>query len=116
VADKGVDAASIRAAVDIFYKRLLADPALRGAFDGIDMRRLKAHQLAFMLRAIGGSSLYSGRDMKTAHLGLHITDEQFAATVTHLVGSLREVGVANDVVDRARVDIQALRGLIVGRP
>ena len=115
VADKGVDAASIRGAVDIFYKRMLADPALAGVFAGVDLSRLKAHQRAFMLQAIGGPSLYSGRDMKSAHAGLHITDEQFAAAATHLIDSLREVGVAGDVVDRARTDIQALRALIVAR-
>jgi hemoglobin len=115
VADKGVDAAAIRAAVDLFYERLLADPALADRFRGVDIRRLKAHQRAFMLQALGGRSLYSGRDMQTAHLDLHITDEQFTGALVHLIASLREVGVDDDVVDRARADIQGLRALIVER-
>ena len=115
MADKGVDAASIRAAVDIFYERLLADPALAGTFEGVDLLRLKSHQRAFLMQALGGPSLYSGRDMQTAHLGRRITDEQFTGALVHLIESLREVGVAEDVVDRARGDIQGLRALIVER-
>lgn len=114
MADTGVDAASIRAAVEIFYTRLLADPAVSGMFDGVDMPRLKAHQRAFLLQALGGATLYSGRDLQTAHLDRGITGEQFTVTLVHLMESLREVGVAADVVDRARADIQRLRPLIVG--
>jgi hemoglobin len=115
VAGTGVDAAAIRAAVELFYERLLADPALAGVFAGVDMPRLKAHQRAFVLQALGGPSLYSGREMQTAHLGLHISDEQFTRALVHLIASLREVGVDDDVVDRARGDIQGLRALIVER-
>jgi hemoglobin len=115
VAGTGVDAAAIRAAVDLFYERVLADPALAGIFQGVDMDRLKMHQRAFVLRALGGSSLYSGREMQTAHLDIHVTDEQFTDALVHLIASLREVGVGDDVIDRARGDIQGLRALIVER-
>jgi hypothetical protein len=53
--------------------------------------------------------------MLTAHAGLGITDEQFTITLAHLIDSLREVGVAPDVVERARADIESLRALIVRR-
>jgi hemoglobin len=113
VAGQGIDAGAIRAAVDLFYERVIADPSLAPVFSDADMPRLKAHQRAFLLQALGGPSLYSGRDMQTAHAGLHITDDQFARTLAHLVASLREVGVAPDVVQRATVDVQGLRALIV---
>ncbi|MEO8263001.1 MAG: group 1 truncated hemoglobin [Pseudolysinimonas sp.] len=114
MADHTIDARAIRDAVDLFYELVIADPALVGMFDGADMSRLKAHQRAFLLQALGGPSLYTGRDMQTAHQGLGITDDQFARTLAHLVASLREVGVAQDVVQRATVDVQGLRPLIVG--
>jgi hemoglobin len=116
VADSGVDAAAIRAAVDILYDRLLADPAVSCMWHGIDLPRLKAHQRAFLLQALGGPGLYAGRDMQTVHQPLGIGDEQFTATLVHLTESLREVGVAADVIERARSDIQKLRPLIVQRP
>jgi len=115
VTTQGIDAAAIREAVDIFYERLVADPALIDMWAGVDMTRLKAHQRAFLLQALGGPALYSGKDMQTAHAGLGIDDDQFSRTLAHLVASLREVGVAKDVVDRATVDVQGLRTLIVER-
>jgi hemoglobin len=113
VASQAVDAAAIRAAVDIFYERMLADPALAPMFVGVHLSRLRAHQRAFLLQALGGPSLYSGRELQDAHSGLEITNEQFDLTVAHLLASLTTVGVADDVVDRATADIGALRGLIV---
>jgi hemoglobin len=110
-----VGAAAIREAVDLLYERMLADPALLGMWRDTDLRRLRSHQRAFLLQALGGPSLYSGRDMKSAHLGLHITDEQFTIMVGHLVASLEDVGVAPEVVERASTDIERLRRVIVER-
>jgi hemoglobin len=115
VADTAVDAVAIRDAVEIFYGKLLADPALSAMWQHVDMVKLKGHQRKFLPQALGGPSLYAGRDMQTAHAGLGISDEQFTVTVGHLIDSLREVGVAPDVIERARADLQGLRPLIVRR-
>jgi hemoglobin len=108
-----VDAAAIRQAVEIFYARLLDDPGLAYMWRDTDMPRLKAHQRAFVMQALGGPALYSGRDMKAAHEGLGITGEQFERTVGYLLDSLRQVGVADDVIDRASADFESLRALVV---
>lgn len=113
MADQGIDAKAIRAAVDIFYDRMLADPALSGMFESGDLDRLRSHQRAFLLQALGGPSLYSGRDLRRAHTGLGITADQFEVAIVHLIASLREVGVAPDVIDRAAMDVRALRTVIV---
>ena len=113
MADQGVDANAIRAAVDLFHERMLADPTMKALFDGVDASRLLMHQRAFVLQALGGPSLYSGRDIQVAHSGLGVTDAQFAVALGLLIASLREVGVDPDVVDRAAVDVEALRGLVV---
>ncbi|MEQ1735983.1 MAG: group 1 truncated hemoglobin, partial [Rhodoglobus sp.] len=113
VADQGVDAESIRDAVDLFYERVLADPSLVPAFDTSDLPRLRMHQRSFILQALGGPSLYAGRDIQVAHAGLAITPAQFERALELLIASLRDVGVAPDVVDRAAADVEALRALIV---
>ncbi len=113
MADQGVDAESIREAVDLFYERVLSDPTLKAAFDTADLPRLRMHQQAFVLQALGGPSLYSGRDIQSVHAGIAITDLQFERALELLIASLRDVGVAPDVVDRAAVDVEALRPLIV---
>lgn len=113
MADQGVDAESIREAVDLFYERVLKDALLSPAFDTADLSRLRMHQRSFVLQALGGPSLYAGRDLQVAHAGLGITAAQFDRALELLIASLRDVGVAPDVVDRAAVDVEALRALIV---
>lgn len=111
--DMSNDATAIRVAVDLFYERMLVEPTIAPAFVGVDLPKLKRHQRAFVFQALGGPSAYSGRDMKTAHTGLRIDDAQFTTACRLLMRSLRESGVADDVVDRAIVDIERLRPLIV---
>jgi hemoglobin len=53
---------AVRAAVNDFHARVLADPQLTPFFTDINMRHLKAHQRAFIAAAIGGSEIYEGRD------------------------------------------------------
>ncbi len=113
MADQGVDANAIRAAVELFYARMVADPELSVIFAGAGMPDLRGHQRAFLLRALGGPDLYSGRDLREAHSDLEITDTQFERAILHLVASLDEVGVDPDVVERAATDTEALRALIV---
>lgn len=113
MADQAVDADSIRAAVELFSARMVADPELSEAFVAADMSRLRAHQQAFVLRALGGPDLYSGRGMEKAHSGLRVTDAQFDRAIGHLISSLGEVGIDPDVVERAAAETEALRALIV---
>ncbi len=113
MADQGVDAKAIRAAVELFSTRMLADPELSDVFAAAGMPDLRGHQRAFLLRALGGPDLYSGRDMREAHSDLAITDAQFDRAIVHLVASLDEVGVDPDVVERAAADTEVLRALIV---
>ena len=108
----GTDA--IRAAVSVFYHRVLDDPELAGWFAGVDMRRLRRHQTAFLLYALGGAETYLGRPLHEAHAGLHITDAAFDATVEHLVFALHDVGVAPDVIAQLRSRVEQTRSQIVG--
>ena len=111
--DQGVDADAIREAVDLFYQRVLVDPALAPLFGGIDIAHLHAHQRLFLLHILGGPDRYSTRDIKEAHQHLALTDPLFDLMFGHLIASLGDVGVAQDVVERAGADIEALRPLIV---
>jgi len=87
----GADA--VAAAVEQFYERVLADPALAPYFTDVDMAKLKSHQRAFIAAAIGGPELYTGRDMKAAHARFGIKPEHFDLVVGHLVDTLSALGV-----------------------
>jgi len=107
----GTDA--IRAAVSVFYDRVLADPQLAGWFEGVDMRRLRKHQTAFLLYALGGAETYFGRPLHEAHAGLQITDAAFDAIVEHLVAAFQQVGIAPDVIAQLRGRVEQTRAQVV---
>ena len=107
----GADA--VRAAVDDFYARVLADPALAPFFAATDLDRLKAHQRSFIAAAIGGPEVFSGRDMASAHAGLGISDADFDAVVGHLVATLGGLGVPAGTITQIGGALTPLRAQVV---
>lgn len=107
---------AVRAAVDDFYARVLADPQLAPFFTDAGLQHLKAHQRAFIAAAIGGSEIYEGRDMAAAHAGLAITDADFDAVVAHLVDTLTGLGVPEETIGQIGGALAPLRGDIVTAP
>lgn len=106
-------ASAVALAVDDFYRRVLADRELAPLFAGVDFHRLKAHQRAFLSAAMGGAQIYLGRDMGEAHARLLITNSQFDAVLTHLVDTLADLGVPDDVIASIGGALAPLRGQIV---
>jgi hemoglobin len=104
---------AVRAAVDDFYARVLADKQLAPFFAGTDLQRLKAHQRAFIAAAIGGPEIFAGRDMASAHAALGIGDGDFDAVVGHLVGTLTALDVPEDTIGQIGQELAPLRGSIV---
>lgn len=72
---------AINAAVDETIKVSKADPRLAGRITGGCAGKLKEQLCA----ATGGPCTYTGRDMKTAHTGLKITEAEFGAVGENLV-------------------------------
>jgi hemoglobin len=108
-------APAVSVAVDKFYGRVLSDPQLAHYFYGVsDTDKLKAHQRAFIAAAIGGPDLYRGRDMAAAHAKLGITDPDFDAVVGHLVATLTELEVPNEIIANIGSALAPLRSDIVG--
>ena len=105
--------AAIKAAVDHFYERVLADSSLTHFFLGVSMGRVKAHQFAFLSQALGGPKQYSGVSMSEAHAKLSIEQSHFDSVAMHLVGTLRELGVSEEIVHEVAVTVAPLASQIV---
>jgi hemoglobin len=74
----GYDA--ISAVVNELAVRLVKDEKLGVYFKGLSndsKRKLIAHLTDFVCSATGGPCIYTGRDMKTSHEGLGITEEEW---------------------------------------
>lgn len=108
--------AALEAAVERFYQRAVADPLLGPFFKGMDMRRLKAHQIAFLGQAIGGPFRYEGAGMQRAHAHLRIERRHFDAVAEHLSATLREFRVPTDMIAGILERIGGLAGQIVNTP
>jgi hemoglobin len=79
---------AIVAVVDDFVGNVAADNRINKFFARTDIPRLKRLLVEQICAGTGGPCTYTGRDMKSAHAGMGITDAQFNALVEDLVKSL----------------------------
>lgn len=84
---------AISAVVDQFVANVAADPRINGRFATTDIPRLKGHLVDQICAATGGPCVYTGRDMKTTHAGMKITNADFGALVEDLVTALDRLKV-----------------------
>jgi len=76
--------AAIDAAVDLFYTKVLADERVNHFFDDVNMNKQHNKQKQFLGAVLGGPVPYEGRDMRTAHKSLELTEADFGAIAGHL--------------------------------
>ncbi|MWB98461.1 group 1 truncated hemoglobin [Agromyces seonyuensis] len=108
--------AAVSVVVNRFYELVLADDSLAHHFDGVEMARLKRHQVALVSQVMGGPVAYEGRDLRTAHEGKGITGEQFGAVAGHLIAALAEAGVPAEIIDRTVAAVAATQPDVVEVP
>jgi hemoglobin len=67
------------------------------------MTQQAAKQKAFLTMAFGGPHHYTGLDMRKGHerlVKMGLTDRHFDAVLEHLGKTLRELGVADPLIDQ----------------
>ncbi len=99
----------IRRAVEQFYERIAADATLAPYFEGVDMDRLRRHQIDLLVAAVGGPSRYTGRSMAMAHRGMHITPAAFDRVLGHLNAALVDVGADDRTIREVLRSLAAMR-------
>jgi len=110
----GYDA--IAAFVDDLLPRLTADPQIGVYWKGKckdSMKKDRQLVVDFLCAATGGTANYLGRDMKTSHEGLGISDSDWDIFVQHSVASLEDLGVAEKEKAEFLSAAAALKGDIV---
>jgi len=98
-------AAALDGAVDLFYRKILADERISRFFDDVDMEPQAAKQKAFLTMVTGGPASYTGKDMWEAHRHLvarGLNDGHVEAVIENPAATLRELGVPE--ADIAEVD------------
>ena len=112
----GYDA--LAAVSDEFLQRLGADKRLGRFVVGLSVdsrKKLRQHLVDFLCEKSGGPCIYIGRDMKTSHTGLSITEEDWKAGADALVATLDKFKVPQKERDEVVALVMSLKGDIVGR-
>jgi hemoglobin len=113
----GYDA--LAAVTDDFIGRLAGDPTIGRFFAGHStdslkkIRQLVVDQLCF---ATGGPCVYIGRDMKTSHTGLGISEKDWETSVKHLVATLEKFNVPAKEKEEVLTLASTLKKDIVEKP
>ena len=107
--------AAVDAAVDVFYRKVLADERISEFFDAVDMDRQRAKQKAFLTFALGGPSQYTGKDMRAAHAKMALTDVHFNAVIEHLGATLTELGVPGALIAETAAVAESVRPEVLNR-
>ena len=110
----GYDA--IAAATDDLLARLQSDPQLCDYWKGASTNnQRKARQLIvdFMAEAAGGPVYYTGRDMKTSHVGMHIDASDWEAFMLHAGATLDHFAVPSPEKDEVLAFFASLKTEIV---
>lgn len=110
--------AAVNAAVDIFYRKVLADSRINRFFEGVDMERQAAKQKAFLTMAFGGPHNYTGKDMRAGHAHLvknGLNDSHFDAVIENLGATLKELNVPDELIAEAAKIAESTRNDVLGR-
>lgn len=106
-------APTIRLVVDRFYDLVLADDELAGYFTGLDLARIKRHQVLLLSQVLRGPVSYDGRDLAEAHRHLEVTSAHYDRVAQYLTGLLWKLDVDTDIIFRVADTLAAVRSQIV---
>tara|TARA_R110000868_G_scaffold8205_3_gene42457 strand:+ start:45741 stop:46109 length:369 start_codon:yes stop_codon:yes gene_type:complete len=99
--------AAVDAAVDIFYRKVLADDRVNTFFEGVDMEKQAAKQKGFLTMVFGGPNNYTGQNMRDGHRHLvkeGLNDSHVDAIIEILGATLKELGIGDaDIAEVAAI-------------
>jgi hemoglobin len=107
---------TVWAAIDAFYRRVLADDTLRPFFETADMAPLRARQSMFISMLLGGRIVYAGKDIAVAHARVReqgLNEGHFDSFLKHFREALNEVGVQADKVEEVVKLLESRRSAVL---
>ena len=113
----GYDA--IAAVSDDFLGRLAADKQLSRFLAGRsedNMKHLRQNFVDQVCAVTGGPCVYIGRDMKTTHKGMGITEADWTSAVNDLVATLDKFNVKGDERAELLAAVSSLKKDVVEKP
>jgi hemoglobin len=103
----------IQKIVDRFLPIVLADVRIKDVFKDIDIDRLGLRLAEQFCQLSGGPCKYSGKDMKTIHADLAITNAQFNALTEDLQSAMEQQGIPSYVQNKLVAKLAPMQRHIV---
>lgn len=100
----------IAAIVEESIDRHAVNPVLAPRFRGRDLPQLKRLGTQFFCAGIGGPQQYEGRDLRTAHAGMNISEQEFLATLDDIVAALESHGTGQAETGEVVAILYSLKG------
>ena len=94
---------AVDVAVNVFYDHVINDDRINHFFRWVDMETQSYKMKNFLAYALGAPINSSGISLKESHSHLvkaGLNDEHFDAVVENLVATLRELGIAEDLIEQ----------------
>ena len=88
--------AKVRKIVNDILDKNLSNPLIGHHFRSIDMNKLKQLVFEFFSMGTGGPHHYTGRDMRTSHASLNITEHDFEIANEDTLAAMQENGVSEE--------------------
>ncbi len=106
-------AEGIAAIVDDVVDRHAVNPLLAPRFSGKDLPRAKQMGTLFFCMGAGGPEKYEGRDMRTVHAGMNISEQELIATIDDFVAALQARGIGPTEVNEVVAVLYSLKGEVL---
>lgn len=100
--------------VDQFVTNITKDEKIAHFFANSDPKVVRERLVEQICEVTGGPCKYTGKDMRTAHTGMKITEDDFNALVGDLVAALDTFQVPQKEKDELLGILGGLKGDIVG--
>lgn len=105
----------IEAFTNDFVDRLNADPRIQRYFEHANLPHLKAELAVQFCNLADGPCTYTGKDMKSAHDGMHLRDGDFNALAEDLQNAMSAADVPFRTQNRLLALLAPMHADVVGR-
>ena len=103
----------LRKIVNDILDKNFSNPKIGHHFKNIDMNKLKQLVFEFFSMGTGGSHTYTGRDMRSAHTHLGISQRDFSLGNDDVSEALKENGVSKAEIDEVIGILNSMKGDVV---
>lgn len=100
--------------VDDLVAAHLTNPIVKTRFENIkDLDHAKEMARQFLGAGSGGPETYTGKDMRTAHKGMNISEQEYLAVMDDIVGAMEKHGLSEDTKKDVIAILYSLKGEII---